>query len=443
MNTSDNILSTASIPKLFVKYCIPAVIALLIAGVQGMVDGIFVGNFVSSNGLASVNIAIPFNQLIIGVSMIISVGTQSYVGVHLGRGENEKSKNAFNTFKIIILICALTITVFGLTLNKQIATFLGANGQLVGDSSTYIRTIAIFAIPMCSFFYCGFLNRIVGKPEKYFYASLLSLVVNVTLDYIFIARLGMGVMGAALATGIAYTSAFFVVVTPMLNKDNVINAFVGKFSTKSIKMVLFNGASEGITSASSAIIVFLFNTALMRIAGANGVAAFTTINYVGILGALILFGVSDGIGPIVSYNFGTKDTKRVKQVMKIAYILNFIFGVMLFSLLFFFGEELVGLFIKDNPDLVAMAVYGGKLYGISFLMSGYNILNSGYFTFIGKGLESVIVAASRGFILVTIAMAILPMFFEISGIWLSVAFAEIGAGIIGYLLLKRTVKKKT
>ncbi len=441
MMTLDNILSTSSVPKLFLKYCFPAVIAMIISGVQGMIDGMFVGNYVSSNALASVNIAIPFMQLIFGVSMIISIGSQSHIGINLGKGNKKESQNCFHTFKVIILICAAIITVLGLTLNKQVASLLGADFTLLENSATYIKYISIFAIPMCMMLYIGFLNRIVGKPEKYFYGSVLSIIVNVSLDYLFIAHFDLGVLGAALATGLAYTSAFLVVMSPMLKKTNVINFFVGKLSSKSILSVLYNGSSEGVNSISIGITAFLFNTSLMAIAGPGGVAAFTAINYIGVLGSLLLFGISDGIGPVISYNFGANEHKRVKKLMKLSYTSNFIFGIILFCVLFFFGEELVSMFIKDNPELIDLAASGAKLYAISFLISGFNILNSGYFTFIGKGLESVIVAASRGFVFVSIGIFFLPKFLEINGIWLTVPFAEFCALIIGLVLLKKVHKK--
>ncbi len=441
MTLTDNILSKERIPKLFIKYCFPAVIAMIISGLQGMIDGMFVGNYVGSNALASVNIAMPFMQLIVGVSMIISIGSQSYIGLNLGKDNREKAQNCFNTFKIIIFVCAALITLLGLTLSSQIAVLLGADETLLAGSATYIKYISIFAIPMCMMFYIGFLNRIVGEPEKYFYGSMLSIIVNVSLDYLFVARLGLGVMGAALATGTAYVAALFVVIWPMLKRSNVINLYVGKFSGESILSVLYNGSSEGINSISIAVTIFLFNAALMSVAGPDGVAAFTAINYVGTFGGMLLFGVSDGIGPIVSYNYGTQDTKRVKALMTLSYICNFVFGVGLFLLLFFGGEWLVGLFIKDNAALVSLAASGGKIYALSFLLSGFNILTSGYFTFIGKGLESVMVAASRGLIFVVIGITMLPNYFEIDGIWLSVPFAEACTFIVSLVLLKVTAKK--
>ncbi len=437
----ENILGTQSIPNLMIKYCFPAVIAMMISGVQVMIDGIFVGNFVGPNALASVNIAGPFLSIIFGVAMVISIGSQSYIGISLGAGDTEKAQNSFVTFFRIISVLAISITITGLTLDEPIARILGSDELLLADVSTYIKIISIFALPVCIMQYFGFLSRVVGKPERYLYGSILSVIVNVTLDYLLIAKFDLGVMGAALATGIAFSSSLLFVISPMLNRKNVINVFTGRFKTESIGSVLYNGSSEGINSLSSAVTTFLFNVSLMSISGAGGVTAFTAISYVGMLGSMILFGISDGIGPIVSYNFGMNDYQRVKKIMKASYICNFIFGALLFSLLFFFGEFLVGLFIKDNPELIELAVSGGRLYAFSFLLSGFNILNSGYFTFIGKGFESVLVAASRGLIFVSIGIFALPMFLEINGIWLSVPFAELCAVVVGLVLLKITNKK--
>ncbi len=438
MNNQEVILGTENVPKLFLKYCIPAVVAMVITGMQSMIDGIFVGNFIGSNALASINISIPFYQLIIGVSMVISIGTQSYVGIYLGAGNKQKAIDCFHTYKIVLILSGALITTAGLILNKQIGLLLGADETLIFGTSTYIKTIACFAIPMCLMFYFGFLNRIVGKPERYFYGTIASIIINIGLDYLFIAKLNLGIMGAALATGIAFVAALVVVIGPMLKKNSVINIYEGRFSPKCIAPVLYNGSSEGINSISTAVTVFLFNTALMNLVGPGGVAAFTAISYIGSFGSMMLFGISDGIGPVISYNYGAGNKKRVREFMRISYICNFIFGIILFSVLFFAGKPIIELFIKDSPELVELAANGGKIYAFAFLISGFNILNSGYFTFIGKGLQSVMVAASRGLIFVSIGIFTLPHVLDINGIWLSVPFAEVCAVIVGIILLKFT-----
>ena len=444
MEQNQNALLTQNPLKLIVKYSLPALIAMIINGVQGMIDGIFVGNFIDSNALASVNIASPFTQVIIGLSMIVSIGTQSHVSIKLGMGDEKKAKDTFQTFFKLICVFAILITVIGVLFSSQIATALGADEVLLEDAATYIKTLAIFSFPMCLMFYFGFLNRVTGKPQLYLFGAILSVIVNVSLNYLFLAHLNLGIQGAALATGLAYTAALFVVISPSFKKSTLLNVFAGKFCTKTIAPVLYNGCSEGISSLSTAVTVFLFNTSLMAVAGADGVAAFTAINYIGTFGALLLFGISDGIGPIVSYNYGAGKSERVKTIMKLSYIGNFFFGTIVFCILFFFGESLVGIFIKDNPDLVQFAANGSKLYAFAFLLSGFNVLTSGYFTFIGKGLESVIVASSRGIIFVSLGILVLPKFLEVSGIWLSVPFAEVMAFIvsIGLLYYQKTSKQK-
>ena len=442
MKKDLNAILTEKPLKLIVKYSIPAVIAMIINGIQGMIDGMFVGNFINSNALASVNIASPFMQVIIGISMIISIGAQSYIGIKLGMKEEQKAKDTFQTFFRLITIGAILITIFGVTFSEQIATVLGADAVLIADSSEYIKILAMFALPMCLMFYFGFLNRVTGKLKLYLYGAILSVFVNVILNYIFLAHLNLGIKGAALATGLAYSSALLVVFPPSFKKSTVLNVFTGKFNKKTISPVLYNGSSEGINSISTALTVFLFNTALMSVAGADGVAAFTAINYIGMFGSLILFGLSDGIGPIVSYNYGAGKNIRVKKIMELSYIGNLIFGIIIFSVLFFFGENLVGIFIKGNPEIIQFATNGARLYAFAFLFSGFSVLTSGYFTYIGQGLQSVIVAASRGIIFVSIGILVLPQILKVNGIWLSVPFAEVMAFIVSLCLLKRQIRSR-
>ncbi|MFI3207945.1 MAG: MATE family efflux transporter [Eubacteriales bacterium] len=440
-NTKDSILLTGKLHKIYLKFTLPALIAMLISGIQGMIDGIFVGNIIGSNAMASVNIAIPFLQLIIGLSMVVSIGAQSHIGLKLGFGSVKEAQDTFQSFFRIIIVVAAGITCLGVFFSEEIARLIGANDVLIEETAIYIRTLAFFAIPIVLMFYFGFLNRIIGKPEMYFKGTILSLLVNISMDYLLIAKLQWGIFGAALATGLSYSSALLIVVWPMLDRKNIINALTGCFDKRCVKPVLFNGSSEGVNSLSIALNAYLFNMMMMKIAGEDGVAAFTAINYVANLGILISFGISDGVGPIVSYNYGYGNFERVKKSMRIAYIVNLCLGILVFSVLFFCGESLVSIFIKDNQEIIDIATQGGKLYGIAFLMAGFNILNSGYFTFIGQGLNSVMVAASRGVIFVTISIFVLPIFIGINGVWLSVPFAELCSMLIGLYLLHKNTKK--
>lgn len=437
----ENILGTEKISSLLVKFMIPAVISMVIAGTQTIIDGIFLGNYVGPNAIASVNIVQPFMQVIIGFSMIISVGSLSFMGRRLGEGKAKEAQNLFKTCLILIIWISVVIAILGILFNEKIAYGLGANDVLVNGVATYIQYISMFAPLMCLMFLFGFTNRVVGRPDLYLRGTILSVITNVLLDYFLIKEFGLGIKGAAIATGLAYTVSFFVVLRPMFQKKNVINVFKGKFDKSVIWPVFYNGSSEGVNSIAAAITAFVFNMTFMKIAGEAGVAAFTTINYIGQFGILVMFGIGDGISPIISYNHGFENQDRVKKTLDIAIKINFLVGVVLFAILFGFGENLVAMFSKGNSEILTLAIDGSKIYALSFLLCGFNIIKSLYFTAIGDAKASIVIAASRGIIFIIVGIILLPSLIGISGVWLTVPFAEIMTVIVSIYLSKISVKK--
>ena len=180
--------------------------------------------------------------------------------------------------------------------------------------------------------------------------------------------------------------------------------------------------------------------AFMNIAGESGVAAFTAINYVAQFGVLSMFGISDGIGPVVSYNYGGKKFDRVKAIMKLSDKVIITIGIIIFTSLFFFGRNLVNIFVNGNEEILNIASVGAKIYAFAFFVNGFNIVSSGYFTAIGYAKESVIVASCRGLIFIIIGIFTLPNIFGINGIWMSVPFAELITLFIGIKLMKKSYK---
>ena len=438
----QNILGTEKISKLFVKFSIPAIISMAIAGMQTMIDGIFLGNFVGPNAMASVNLVQPFTQVIIGFSMIISIGSLSFIGRSLGEGNNEKAQNVFKTSFIFMLAIAIIISIIGFLFSDSIAVLLGANDVLIESVSIYVKTTSIFAVSTSIMFLFGFIDRVIGRPDLFLKGTIVSLIVNIALDYILLKEFNMGIRGAAIATGVAFLSALFIVIWPMINKTSIVNIFVGNFDKSVIIPVAYNGSSEGVTSIATATTAYVFNMAFMKIAGEAGVAAFTTISYISQFGTLIMFGISDGIGPIISYNFGDKKHDRVKSILKLSDSIILGVGIILFIIIFVFGKILVSMFAGSNKDVLELAVNGSKIYAFAFFMNGFNIVNSGYFTAIGDAKASIIIAASRGIIFIILGIIILPMILGISGIWLTVPFAELMTFIIGLNLMKKSKSKE-
>ncbi|BEH90298.1 hypothetical protein T23_04000 [Turicibacter faecis] len=222
----------------------------------------------------------------------------------------------------------------------------------------------------------------------------------------------------------------------LFDKEKLINIHLGKWDLTTVLPVLYNGSSEGIISLSVAISAYIFNMAFMSIAGENGVAAFTAINYVGQFGICILFGISDGIGPIVSCSHGSERYDRVKQILKLAHVVGIAIGTLIFIVLFLFGENLIKLFMSVDQQIVDLAAQGAKIYAIAFFMNGFNIITSGYFTFIGEALNSVIIAASRGLLFIILGIILLPQILGINGVWATIPFAEFLTIILGITLIE-------
>lgn len=438
----DNILGTEKISKLFIKFSIPAILSLTIAGVQTMVDGIFLGNFVGTNAMASVNIAAPFMQLMIGMNLIIGIGGASYIGRSLGEGQLKRAQDIFKSACLFMIGLSIVILVLGFTFSHQLASFLGANDVLLADTAMYIKMLALFAPFIGLSFILGIYVRCIGKPNMYLVSSIVSLVANIILNYVLIKQFKLGIVGAPIATGLSFATSFIIVAIPFMSKTTVLNFFTGKFNWKLTGQLLYNGSSEGVSSLAAAISTFVFNMAFMQIAGEVGVSAFTAIGYISLFASLIVCGVSAGIGPVISYNYGAKLHDRVKQMMSLSCKMAITMGTALVILIFLFGKYLIMLFVSDNQAVLELALQGSKIYAFTFFFNGLNILFSGYFTSIGDALSSIIVAICRGMIFILLGITILPQFIGISGVWMTVPVAEVLTLLVVIFLFKKDNMKK-
>ena len=438
----QKILETEKLLKLFIKFTIPSIIGMVFLGIQGIIDGLFVGNVIGENALASVNLVQPYMQIIMAYALVIGVGAQSVIGINLGKGENEKAQNIFRTSLILLTLISILVMMFGIFFSDKIAIFLGANEVLLEGASTYIKIISYFIVFVSLMFLFEMIVRTIGKPNISLVSMILAVLLNVVLDYLLINKLNLGIKGAAVATGISYASAFFINIIPFLSKKTVVNLYNGKFDGSCLFPMVYNGSSEGISSLSNGFSMFLFNTALMKIAGESGIAAFSIINYIAQVGYMVLFGISDGVRPIISYNYGAENEERVNKTLKASIIVNLLIGIIIFIVMEMFSQPLINVFLKDGKSVLEMATTGAKIYGIAFLFNGVNILISSYFTAIDDPMSSIIVAASRGLLFIAVGIFILPYIFGINGIWGSIVFAEVITISICFKLLKNRIKKK-
>ena len=439
---NKNRLGEEKVTTLFFRYAIPSILGLLLMSIYTIIDGIFVGNFVGPNALASINITLPGIHIIIAISIVIGIGSQSLMGIRLGEGNVDVAKNVFKTGFIFVLAIAVVIGAFFILCSEGIVTFFGASALLVTEAAAFLKLTACFLPFFAGMVVCDFALKTVGRPIYAAMLMLVSVIVNILLDYLFIVHLGWGIRGAALATGISYTIAFGMAVVPFLKQGMLINLWEGKFQWKLARDVIYNGSSEGLSELAAGFTTLLFNITLMRYVGEVGVIAFTIINYINFLGMAILMGLAEGIGPLVSYNFGSQQFTRIRSILKIACLSSIGVGGMIFIFLFCYSEPLIGRFIGNRAGEVnAFALSGIRLYAMAFLISGLNLVSASYFTALGKPKKAATIVALRGFIFLFAGIIMMPSVFGIKGIWLAVPIAEVMTLIITIVLLKKSTKQ--
>ncbi|MBU2699707.1 putative MATE family efflux protein [Sporomusaceae bacterium BoRhaA] len=438
---NEKILGEEKIATLFLKYSIPAISGMLFLGLNTIVDGFFVGHYIGVNALASVNIAMPFFSLMIAVGVVIGIGTQSIIGKKLGESNIEEASDTFKTSLSFMSGASLLFLVIAIGFTKQIAAFLGANEQLMPMVITYISYESLFLPFLGVMFVLDYVLKLMGKPVYSMLALVIAVISHMMFNYLFIVQLGLGIKGAALAAGLGYSIAFVMTILPFIMGRTTLKLFKGNFKKSLACNVIYNGSSEGLSEIGTGVTTFLFNITLMHYVGEVGVAAFTAISYLSFIGNNILIGLSDGVGTIISYNYGSGKIERVKKALKLAGFSAIIIGVGLFSVISIFAREIIAIFLDANHEQAFnFAVYGARLYTFAFLVNGLNVVSSGYFTAICKPKSSGLIALSKGIVWIGIGIVMLPQIFGIKGIWLTVPVAEMLTLILSGSLMYKHFK---
>lgn len=442
LSEAEKQLHSGKLGKLFLKFAVPGVITLLFLGLQAIIDGAVIGNFVGANALASVSLTLPCYSFISAVCIVMGVGCQTLVSIRLGEMNRKGANDAAKSALVFLLTFTISVSIIVFCFAPNVARMLGANDILLNDSVDYLHHMIPFVPFIGILFFCDHLLKATGRPV--FATSVMSgtVIMNIILDLIFVGAWDCGTAGAGLATGISFTLGAMVSSVKIFGNTKIINVIGGKFKNKLVWQMFYNGSSEGMNELSVGISTLVFNLTLMKYIGENGVAAFTAITYLFFISITIILGVSDGIIPIISYNFGANQWTRVKRTLWMAIRTNLIIGVILFIIMKAAGEQIISLFFKSGEtNVIDIAVHGTSIYAYALLLIGVNILSSSYFTAIANAKISLIISLLRGLILVIIGITIFPKILGIDGIWYAVPFAECGTFIVSVLLLKWSFKK--
>lgn len=428
--------------KKLIKFTIPTIIMMIFTSIYGIVDGIFISNCVGSDAFAAVNLIMPAIMILGSIGFMIGTGGSAIVSKTIGEGKKEKANEYFSMLIYLVIIVGIILTIIGIIFLKDIASLLGAKDNILNNSVTYGRVLLIGLVPfLLQNCFQSFLV-VAERPQMGLIISIITGVTNMILDFLFIYVFKMGVFGAAAATGISQLIGGIVPLVYFIRKNNSpLQLTKAKFDRKVIIQACTNGSSEMLTNLSMSLVNMLYNMQLMKFAGADGVVAYGIIMYVGFIFSGTYLGYSIGSAPIISYHYGAENKEELKGLLKKSIKLIGITAIVLTSLAEILSKPLASIFVSYDNALLEMTVTAIRLFAISYLISGFNIFASSFFTALNNGLVSAIISFVRTLLFQVAMIFILPEIFGLNGIWLSVVVAEILALIVSSILLICNKKK--
>ena len=414
-----------------IRFVIPSVAMMILTSIYGVVDGLFVSNFVGKTPFAAVNLVIPFTMILGAFGFMLGTGGTALVAKTLGEGRQEEANRIFSMLIYFALGLGVLLTIFGIAVLKGIVIKMGADDAMLRHCMIYGR-IVLLGIPfyMLQNMFQNFLIA-AEKPQLGLIVTIAAGVTNMVLDALFIAVLGWGVAGAAAATALGQCVGGLVPFVYFARKNSSKLSLV---KTRLMGGALFhactNGSSELVSNVSMSLVGMLYNLQLMKFAGENGVAAYGVIMYVNFIFIAIFLGYAYGSAPIVAFNYGARRTEALQNVLKKSLKLILGTGISLFLIATVFAGVLSGLFVGYDAELYRLTVRGFHLYAISFLLCGFNIYGSSFFTALNNGVVSAAISFLRTVVFEVAAILILPVFFGVDGIWCAITVAELASILI-------------
>ena len=414
-----------------IRFVIPSVAMMILTSIYGVVDGLFVSNFVGKTAFAAVNLVIPFTLVLGAFGFMLGTGGTALVAKTLGEGKQEEANRIFSMLIYFAIGLGLVLTMLGIAALKKILLKMGADDAMLGCGMIYGRLV-LLGIPfyMLQNMFQNFLIA-AEKPQLGLIVTIAAGVTNMVLDALFIAVLGWGVAGAAAATALGQCVGGLVPFVYFARKNSSKLSLV---KTRLMGGALFhactNGSSELVSNISMSSVGMLYNAQLMKVAGENGVAAYGVILYVNFIFIAIYLGYAYGSAPIVAFNYGAGKKAELQNVLKKSLKLLLGTGIVLLSIGVLFAGVLSGLFVGYDAQLYAMTVRGLRFYAVSFLLSGFNIFGSSFFTALNNGMVSAAISFLRTVVFEVAAVLILPLFFGLDGVWCAITVAELASILI-------------
>ncbi len=409
------------------KFAIPTIAMSVFMSFYTMVDGLFVSNLVGTKALSAINLAAPLIQLVTAISTMLATGGSAVIMKKMGEQKGEEAKEDFTFLILVNVVTGFVMCGCGYLLMDRIFAGMGLSADVSGYCMEYLSRYLLFTVPILLMNNFSLYMIASGKATLSLICSVAGGILNMVLDYVFIAILGMGIGGAAIATGLGYSVTAAAGLFVFSNKKSLLHFKKPVLRFKVLANTATNGCSEMATALVTGIITMMFNWTMLHYVGEDGVAAVTIIMYVLMFASSLYTGYSYGVAPMISYYYGKQDSVKLKKVTGTSLKVIAVISVVTVAASFIMTKPLVSVFARPDNPVYGLAVTGNRICTIALFFIGFNIFASGMFTALSNGIVSAILAFSRSFVFMLITMLVLPAVLGVNGIWMATPAAELMA----------------
>lgn len=422
------------------RFVLPSIVMMVFTSIYGVVDGLFVSNFAGKTAFASINLIMPFLIILGAMGFMLGTGGTALVSRVLGEGDKEHANKYFSMITLFGILLGVILTVVGVLAMRPMAILLGATEAMVDDCVLYGRIVVCF---LTSFMLQNMFQSFLIAAERPKFGLLITLaagVTNMVLDALFVGVFRWGIAGAAIATGISQTVGGVVPLMYFLfSKSSPLRLRWTEFEAQPLLRSCANGSSELMSNISGSLIGMLYNAQLMRFLGEDGVATYGVLMYVQFIFVAIDIGYSIGCAPIISYHYGARNHPELRNLLmkglKVMGILGIVMTIAAISL----SGTLANIFVGYDATLCELTRHAFHLFSFAFLLAGFNIFLSSFFTALNNGGVSAAISFLRTLVFQAASVILLPMALDVDGLWWAASAAEALAFVvsIGFLLVMK------
>lgn len=428
--------------KKLLKFTLPSIAMMIFSSIYGVVDGFFVSNFAGKTPFAAVNLIMPVLQILGTVGLMFGSGGTALVSNTYGAGDKEKANRLFSLIVYVAFGVSIVLAVAGFIFIRDIAILFKATGELLDDCVLYARII-LCALPffVLQVMFQSFFTA-AEKPQLGLYVTLSAGFTNIILDAVLVILLPqeLKLAGAAVATALSQAVGSIVPLIYFFRKNSSFLR-LGKttYDGKALLKTCTNGSSEFMSNISMSLVGMLYNAQLMKYAGENGIAAYGVMMYVSMIFAAAFMGYTIGIAPVVGFHYGAQNFDELKSLRKKSLLLISVFSVAMIVSAELLALPISKIFVNYDKELLSLTVSGFRIFAISFVLFGFSIFSSGFFTALNDGLTSALIAFLRTLVFQSAAVIFLPLIWGIDGVWISIVVAELASVIFCcfFLIIKR------